>query len=447
MPKIILDIKEITPMETKKVLRPTLIGFALLLVSLILTGIVGVTDLINGGSAELYGHTFNYGFANSLTNYWLIWRPGLLGHEVAYVGQVLFFVAITLTLTLIIMSIVKKKPIFILPALVMGAGIAYLPFLLILAVPMAQLGVLRAAAMALLSGVTGLVLFSIYFEILATKNMLKDSMKLLDKAAGDEPKEEKPAEQVAGLSEEEVRAIVEQYLKEHVDELHVPGEPVVVADPEEDEKIEPVEEPEEEPEEQPAPAEEPKEEEQPAEEPAPEEEPEEEEDEADEEEDETDEEEDEEEGEEQPADSNVPVGLNIKGKRRRASFETRLKNSEFDLRHKYYDLRDYIKWYGLRNRISIPGDTFSYKRQRYVFVTIVGKHIRVYLGLDPNDYADSTIPVEPATAKKYEDLPCLLRVKSDLSYRRAKKLVDDLMQKIGMDKPDEDEPKETQKDE
>ena len=77
-------------------------------------------------------------------------------------------------------------------------------------------------------------------------------------------------------------------------------------------------------------------------------------------------------------------------------------------------------------------------------MTIVGKHIRVYLNLDPNDYADSTIPVEPATAKKYEDLPCLLRVKSDLSYRRAKKLVDDLMQKIGIPQPDEDAPKETQ---
>ena len=430
-------------METKKVLRPTLIGFALLLLSLIITGIVGVTDLINGGSAELYGHTFNYGFMNAINNYWLIWRPGLLHHEIAYVGQVLFFVAITLTITLIVMSIVKKKFLFIVPALVMGAAIAYLPFILILAVPMAQLGVLRAAAMALLSGVTGLTIFAIYFEILATKQMLKDSMKLLDKAAGEEPKEEKPAEQVvAGLSEEQVREIVEQYLKEHVEELHVPGEPVVVVS---DEEPEEVEEPEDEPEEQPAeepveePVEEPKEEEQPAEEPA--EEPVEEE-EADE-----DEEEDEEEGdEEQPADSNLPAGLNIKGKRRRASFETRLKNSEFDLRHKYYDLRDYIKWYGLRNRISIPGDTFSYKRQRYAFVTIVGKHIRVYLGLDPNDYADSTIPVEPATAKKYEDLPCLLRVKSDLSYRRAKKLVDDLMQKIGMDKPDEDEPKETQKD-
>ena len=54
------------------------------------------------------------------------------------------------------------------------------------------------------------------------------------------------------------------------------------------------------------------------------------------------------------------------------------------------------------------------------------------------------IPVEKAEAKKYEDLPCLLRVKSDLSYRRAKKLVDDLMQKIGIPEPDEDAPKETQ---
>ncbi len=435
-------------MEIKKVLRPTLIGLALLLISLIITGIVGVSDLITGGTAELYGHEFKYGFMNAINNYWLIWRPGRLGHEIAYIGQVIFFIAITLTITLIVMSIVKKKYIIIAPALVMGASIAYLPFLLILAVPMAQIGALRAIPMALLSGVTGLTLFAIYFEILASKELLKDSMKLLDKAAGEqpkeEPKEEQPAEEQApaGLSEEQVREIVEQYMKEHVDELHVPGEPVFVVEPEDEEEEEPVEEPEDEPEEEQPVEEQPQEE--PQEEPAPEE-PEEqpEEEEADDEEEEEDEEEGE--GEEAPADDNAPAGLNIKGKRRRASFETRLKNSEFDLRHKYYDLRDYIKWYGLRNRISIPGDTFSYKRQRYVFITIVGKHIRVYLNLDPNDYADSTIPVEPALAKKYEDLPCLLRVKSDLSYRRAKKLVDDVMQKIGMDKPDEDEPKETQK--
>ena len=405
-------------METKKVLRSAFIGFLLLLISLVLTGVAGVTDLINGGTAEIYGHTINYGFMNSINNFWLIWTPGKFAHETAYIGQVLFFVAIVLTLTLIIMSIAKKKPACILPALFLGAGIAYLPFILILVVPMVQLGKLGGRAMMLMSGVTGLVMFSIYFEIIAVKGLLKDALKLLDKAGG--VKEEPKAAAVEGLSEEEVKAIVEKYLQEHVDELHPRA---VVEQPVE----EPAEEPKEEPAEEPAPVEEPVEEEPVEEEEA------------------DDEEEAEEVEEEAPVVDGAPVGPASKGKRRRASFETRLKNSEFDLRHKYYDLRDYIKWYGLRNRISIPGDTFSYKRQRYVFVTIVGKHIRVYLGLDPNAYADSTIPVEPANAKKYEDLPCLLRVKSDLSYRRAKKLVDDLMQKVGLDKPDEDEPKETQK--
>ena len=431
-------------MENKKVLRPTIIGLVLLFLSLLFTGFIGISDLINSGTGELYGSTFNYGFANSLKNFWLIWRPSLLHHEVAYVGQVLFLVAIFLTVGLIVLSIIKKKYIFIFPALVLGASIAYLPFILVMVVPMAQLGVLRSSAMGLMSAITGLVIFAILFEIIATKQMLQESLALLNKAAGtekEEPKEEQPAEPVAaGLSEEQVREIVEQYMKEHVDELHVPGEPVFVIEPEGEEEEEPVEEPEDE-----QPAEEPAEE-QPEEEPQPAPEPEEQPAEEPEEESDEDEEGDEEgESEEAPASGNIPAGLNIKGKRRRASFETRLKNSEFDLRHKYYDLRDYIKWYGIKNRISIPGDTFSYKRQRQVFVTIVGKHIRVYFNLDPNDYADSTIPVEPALAKKYEDLPCLLRVKSDLSYRRAKKLVDDVMQKIGIDKPDEDEPKETQK--
>ena len=401
-------------MNKKKVLRSTLIGFVLLLVSLVITGLVGISDMINSGSDYLYWHNFNYGFANSLTNYWLIWKPRTMAHEVAYIGQVLFFVAITLTITLIVMSIVKKKPLYILPALLLGACIAYFPFLLILIVPMVQLGVLGGVAMAILSGVTGLTMFATFFEILAVKEMLKDSLALLQKAGGDEPeeKEEKPAKKEEkpannGLTEEEVRAIVEKYLEEHVEEKHSEEQPAPAPAPAPQPEPEPEPEPEEEPEE-----EEEAEEEAPAE------------------------------GEDAPAEAG---GLVIKGKRRRASFETRLRNSEFDLRHKYYDLRDYIKWYGLRNRVSIPGDTFSYKRQRYVFVTIIGKHLRVYLNLDPNDYADSTIPVEPAQAKKYEDLPCLLRVKSDLSYRRAKKLVDDLMQKMGIDKPDEDEPKETQK--
>ena len=395
-------------MDNKKILRPTFIGFFLLLASLLITGLVGINDSwMNGGTGILNGKEVSYGLRAAIKNYFLCWRPSQFQHETAYIGLVLILVAAVVACATIILALAKKKPVLMLTGLFLGAAIAYLPFILILVIPMIQMGVLGSKAMLVLAGVTGLVLFAIYFLYLPVGNMLRG---VLDSMAG---KKKDCCRNKKGVDEEAVRAIVKEELGAHVDELHKDEEPAPAPVAEKEP------EPEPEPEEQPA-----------------EEEPEEAEEEA--------AEEGEEEGE--PV-VDEKTGLVIKGKRRRASFETRLRNSEFDLRHKYYDLRDYIKWYGLRNRVSIPGDTFSYKRQRYVFVTIIGKHIRVYLNLNPNDYADSTIPVEPSAAKKYEDLPCLLRVKSDLSYRRAKKLVDDLMQKIGMDKPDTDEPKETQKEE
>ena len=124
------------------------------------------------------------------------------------------------------------------------------------------------------------------------------------------------------------------------------------------------------------------------------------------------------------------------GSKRRASFETKLKNSEYDLRHKYYDLRDYIKSYGIKNRISIPGDTFSAKREKLVFITISGKKLKVSFALDPKDYEQTPIPVETNSSKKLAETPLCFRVKSDLSFRRACKLVDDLMAKKGYQKSD-----------
>ncbi len=389
-------------MENKKILRSSCIGLVLWLISALIVGICMVTPLINGGQGLINSQIFVYGPRAAIGDYVNMWNPHYFNHETAFIGVALVFVAITLGLATIVMAIVKKKPAFLLSAVGIVVAIGFLPFILILAIPMIQMGVLRISAFLLLAGAFGLNLFAIFFVLLPVFAMFAG---LLQKAAGFEPKEEACCCE-GGIDEKAVRKIVDKGLEEHVEEYHAEKE-----------------------EEEPAPAPAPQPEPEP--EPEPEEEPEEE-----------DEEEDEE--EEAPA-AEGPEGLVIKGKRKRKPFETRLRNSVYDLRHKYYDLRDYIKWYGLRNRVSIPGDTFSYKRQRYVFVTIVGKHLRVYLNLNPDDYAESTIPVERAEAKKYEDLPCLLRVKSDLAYRRAKKLVDDVMAKVGLPRPEGDEPKETQK--
>ena len=391
-------------MENKKILRTTCIAFVLWLIAALITGFLGVSDLCNGGVGILNSELFTYGLRASIQYYCLMWKPSQFSHPTAYVGVVLVFVALTMGIATIVLAIKKKKPVLLLTALTEIIAIGFLPFIFIFVIPMVEMRVMRAVPMLLMGGATGLNLFAIYFAILP---VIRDLLGLLDKAAGAEQKKEECCCGEAGLGEEEVRALVKEGVDQHVEEYH------------------------QEKEEEPAPAPAPEKEPEPEPEPEPEEEPEE-------------DEEEEEEDDEAPAEVSAD-GLVIKGKRKRKPFETRLRNSEFDLRHKYYDLRDYIKWYGLRNRVSIPGDTFSYKRQRYAFVTIVGKHLRIYLQLNPQDYADSTIPVEQAEAKKYEDLPCLLRIKSDLSYRRAKKLVDDLMAKIGMPRPEGEEPKETQK--
>lgn len=124
----------------------------------------------------------------------------------------------------------------------------------------------------------------------------------------------------------------------------------------------------------------------------------------------------------------------INENKHKVPFEEKLANAEKDLVEKYEGLRDYIMSYGIKNRISIPGDTFSAHRERYVFITITGKKLKVNYALDPKDYENDTIPVETNNSKKFEDLPLTFRIRSDLSYRRALKLVDDVMAKKGVTK-------------
>ena len=124
----------------------------------------------------------------------------------------------------------------------------------------------------------------------------------------------------------------------------------------------------------------------------------------------------------------------INENKHKVPFEEKLANAEKDLVEKYEGLRDYIMSYGIKNRVSIPGDTFSAHRERYVFITITGKKLKVNYALDPKDYENGTIPVETNNSKKFEDLPLTFKLRSDLSYRRALKLVDDVMAKKGVTK-------------
>lgn len=108
----------------------------------------------------------------------------------------------------------------------------------------------------------------------------------------------------------------------------------------------------------------------------------------------------------------------------RVPFAEKIVKADKDIKEKYNELKNEILAYGATSRISIAGDTFRLHRKAYVKITLVGKTLKVYFALDPKEFVDSPMPILDVSDKAaYEEVPALLKVKSDLSVRRAKELV------------------------
>lgn len=401
-------------MKEKKKMGPvmtTVIASVLLLLACIIVGVGALANWIpaDGGklpygllaSIAIYGNAFIGDFSSK-------WSFGVL-----LVDAVVLVLFIVCTVKLIR----KKQPELIYCAFAASLGIAYLPFLGILAYRLmatghAEVGAMWIIVISFLLDLAGILLMVIASlaaikakkeaeaePVVREEALSEDQIRVIVREEIENYEAAKPA--VKTLTKEDVNKIAEDVsnkvaktvadetvakaLEKHVEDFHAQKEETPVVEEAAEEPV----------------AEEPAEEETEAEAP---------------------------EGENDPF-----AALRNK---RRASFETRLKNADFDLRHKYYDLRDHIKSYGLSNRLSIPGDSFSAHRKRYVFITINGKHLKVYFAANPDDYKDTPIPVERTETKKYEDLPLQFKVRSDLSFRRAVKIVDDMLTKEGYTRED-----------
>lgn len=401
-------------MKEKKKMGPvmtTVIASVLLLLACIIVGVGGLADWIPAGGGKLpygllasiaiYGNAFIGDFSSK-------WSFGVL-----LVDAVVLVLFIVCTVKLIR----KKQPKLIYCAFAASLGIAYLPFLGILAYRLmatghAEVGAMWIIVISFLLDLAGILLMVIASltaikakkeaeaePVVREEALSEDQIRVIVREEIENYEAAKPT--VKTLTKEDVNKVAEDVsnkvaktvadetvakaLEKHVEDFHAQKEEAPVVEEAAEEPV----------------AEEPAEEETEAEAP---------------------------EGENDPF-----AALRNK---RRASFETRLKNADFDLRHKYYDLRDHIKSYGLSNRLSIPGDSFSAHRKRYVFITINGKHLKVYFAANPDDYKDTPIPVERTETKKYEDLPLQFKVRSDLSFRRAVKIVDDMLTKEGYTRED-----------
>lgn len=119
----------------------------------------------------------------------------------------------------------------------------------------------------------------------------------------------------------------------------------------------------------------------------------------------------------------------------RVKFVDKLKTLDKPTRDKYYELQKELLAYGIKSRVSAEGDTYRLHKEKYAFITVRGKSIKLYLALKPKDYKDSPIPVkDEGGKKKYEEVPAVLKVKSDLSLKRGVQLIDDCMAKNKIEK-------------
>ena len=139
-----------------------------------------------------------------------------------------------------------------------------------------------------------------------------------------------------------------------------------------------------------------------------------------------------EEPEEEPVEGEVDQFGNMK-KRPREPFITRILKADLDIKANYNEIKNEILSYGVKSRLSKTGDVFRLHTKKYVKIFLVGKTLKVYLALNPEDYKDSTIPVEDVGFRpNYAEIPLLFKVRSGLSVRRCKELVKAACEKDGL---------------
>jgi len=112
------------------------------------------------------------------------------------------------------------------------------------------------------------------------------------------------------------------------------------------------------------------------------------------------------------------------------SFTAKLSQSD-DLAKGYYNelKNDILSYKGTHTRVSWHYDSITLGREKIARFAIRGKTLCVYLALDPNAL-DPKYKVEPAKGKRYEETPCLYRIKNARRLNYAKELLAQIMKHL-----------------
>ena len=383
-------------------------GMGLGLFALILI-ILGVAIVLLGGPLKYIPRGENYGLVYASDTFFQMFTN--TGSKVLGLIAIIVCIDVLFFFIAAIFACVKKKPIYILPDIAACFAVAFLAFLALLTYGLLAHNVLEVVARLMIILAIALLVVGWVLMLAAMRPLISSALPPLEEE--DEEEGEEEAVDEPALVEEEPAE------EEPAEEEKPAEEEPAPAEEEKEEEPAPVEEEaapvEEEKEEEPAPVEE-----EPAkeEEPAPVEEA----------------------PAEEPAPAEEAEAGNGFGDITRRSFAEKLELADDNLRNKYEELKAEAARYGLKGRVSKSGDTYHLGRKNYLKIMIVGKTLRTYYALDPKEYAGSPIPVEDVSEKKaFADMPSMLRVKSDLSLRRAKTLIADMMKADGIEAGEEKE--------
>ncbi len=106
------------------------------------------------------------------------------------------------------------------------------------------------------------------------------------------------------------------------------------------------------------------------------------------------------------------------------SFKAKLIQSPDETKKYYEELKNEVLSYKkTSSRISWYYDSINSGRNQVLKFAVRGKTLCVYLPLNADEYLDSKYKVEKVESKKYEDVPCLFRIKNEKRLGYAKELI------------------------
>ncbi len=124
--------------------------------------------------------------------------------------------------------------------------------------------------------------------------------------------------------------------------------------------------------------------------------------------------------------------------RYRTSFTSRLIQAADNVKERYSLIKNYLlSFEGMKAKTSLNFETYKKGGTNCARLDVKGTYVHLYLALDPDDYDAEKYRFRSVKDRvKVANTPMLIKIKSDLTVRLARELIDECMKKLGIPQGD-----------